>query len=190
MGNRLSRIVTRTGDAGETGLASGARVKKTSLRVRAMGDVDELNSHVGAVLAQRLPASLRTALTRVQHELFDLGGELSLPGAVVITAGEVARLEADLEAHNRRLPPLKEFVLPGGNAPAAACHLARAVCRRAERCLWTLHEAEPQNAASLRYLNRLSDFLFVAARVLARARGGREVTWQHTRQRKPSSRRP
>ena len=177
MGHRLSKIVTRTGDAGETGLASGERVRKTHPRVRALGEVDELNSQIGVLLTHRLPRALQFTLARVQHELFDLGGELSLPGAALVAAEHVAHLEKDAEALNAPLPPLKEFVLPGGNTPAAAAHLARTVCRRAERAAWALHEAEPQNPQSLRYLNRLSDFLFIAARTLARARGGKEVTW-------------
>ncbi len=180
MGHRLSKIVTRTGDRGETGLANGARVPKTHARVRAMGDVDELNSQLGVLLAQRLPASMRATLTRVQHELFNLGGELSLPGAALITEAQVGALETAVESLNRKLPPLKEFVLPGGNQAAAAAHLARAICRRAERALWTVNEAEPLNPAALRYLNRLSDLLFVMARTLARTRGGKEITWSGT----------
>lgn len=185
MGHRLSKIVTRTGDAGETGLATGERVKKTAARVQALGDVDELNSQLGVVLAQRLPAPVRTALSRIQHELFNLGGELSLPGATLVTAGHLAELERDVEAHNRKLPPLKEFVLPGGNPAAAAAHVARAICRRAERSLWTLHEQEPVSTNLPRYLNRLSDFLFVAARVLARDKGSKEVLWSGSPRKKP-----
>lgn len=177
MGHRLSKIVTRTGDAGQTGLASGARVSKTHARVRAMGDVDELNSQLGVLQAQQLPANLRAMLTRIQHELFNLGGELSLPGAVLVTEAHVAALEADVGALNDKLPPLKEFVLPGGNAAAAAAHLARAICRRAERALWMANTADPLNPQALRYLNRLSDLLFVQARVLARAKGAKETTW-------------
>jgi cob(I)alamin adenosyltransferase len=183
MGNRLSRIVTRTGDAGTTGLATGGRVPKSHPRIRAMGDIDELNCQVGVLLTQRLPASLKTTLLRVQHELFNLGGELSMPGAAVVKAEEVTALETDVERLNATLPPLKEFVLPGGNAAAAQAHLARAVARRAERSLWLVNDAEPFNPHALRYANRLSDFLFVAARTLARARGGSEVTWNHTRKR-------
>ena len=178
MGHRLSKIVTRTGDAGETGLAGGARVRKTHPRVHALGDVDELNSQLGVLLAHKLPAGLAATLTRVQHELFSLGGELSMPGHTLVTEDHVAALERDVAALNDTLPPLKEFVLPGGNAPAAAAHLARAICRRAERSVWQLHEAEPLGPAAPRYLNRLSDYLFVAARVLARARGARETQWR------------
>lgn len=184
MGNRLSKIVTRTGDGGETGLATGARVRKTAARVQALGDVDELNSQLGVVLALGLPAPVRVALSRIQHELFNLGGELSLPGATLVTGEQLAALERDIEALNAKLPPLKEFVLPGGNPAAAAAHVARAVCRRAERSLWSLHEQDPVSTELPRYLNRLSDFLFVAARVLARAKGGKEVLWSGSQRRK------
>jgi cob(I)alamin adenosyltransferase len=180
MGHRLSRIVTRTGDAGDTGLTGGARVPKTHVRVRAMGDVDELNSQLGALLAEKLPKALRQTLTRAQHELFNLGGELSMPGSTLVTDDHLRALEADLEALNATLPPLKEFVLPGGSKAAAAAHLARAICRRAERAVWAVHAAEPLNLAAPRYLNRLSDFLFVAARALARAKGAREAQWRGT----------
>src|SRR5690349_14602783 len=172
MGNRLSKIVTRTGDAGETGLTGGARVPKTHARVQAMGDVDELNSQVGVLLALKLPPALRATLTRVQHELFNLGGELSMPGSTLVTEQHLAALETEIEALNRKLPPLKDFVLPGGNPAAAAAHVARAVCRRAERSVWAVTDA--------RYLNRLSDYLFVVARVLARAKGAKEKQWKGT----------
>lgn len=184
MGNRLSRIVTRTGDAGQTGLASGARVAKTHPRVQAMGDIDELNCHIGALLAQGIPRKLAAILTRVQHELFSLGGEMSMPGTGLMTADHVAGLEADVESLNAKLPPLKEFVLPGGNPPAATAHLARAVCRRAERMLWTVNDSDSVNPQALRYLNRLSDLLFILARTLARSAGGKEVTWTGTGGRK------
>lgn len=177
MGNRLSKIVTRTGDAGTTGLATGDRVSKTHARIAAIGDVDELNCHLGLLLTQPLPEAVRTPLARIQHELFNLGGELSMPPAALIQDADVERLEAAVESLNADLPPLKEFVLPGGNEPAARAHLARTVARRVERALWRLHEAEPLNELSLRYTNRLSDLLFVCARVLAREHGGREVTW-------------
>ena len=180
MGHRLSKIVTRTGDAGETGLAGGARVKKTALRVAAMGDVDELNSQIGVLLTHRLPRPIATSLTRIQHELFNLGGELSMPGTNLVTDEHLAALERDLERFNAKLPPLKEFVLPGGTPAAAAAHLARAMARRAERSAWAVHEHEPLGAALPRYLNRLSDFLFVTARVLARSGRGREVQWRGT----------
>ena len=198
MGHRLSKIVTRTGDAGDTGLTGGARVPKTHPRVQAMGDVDELNSQLGVLLALKLPRGLRTTLTRVQHELFNLGGELSMPGTALIVEAQLLVLEREIEVLNRALPPLKDFVLPGGNAAAAAAHVARAVCRRAERAVWAVHETEngagfnfpddgtpPQarrkkmNPApfSARYLNRLSDFLFVAARGLARTTQRKEAIW-------------
>lgn len=179
MGHRLSRIVTRTGDAGDTGLTGGARVPKTHARVAAMGDVDELNSQLGVLLAHNVPKPLAATLTRIQHELFNLGGELSMPGSTLVTDEHLATLEREVEALNAKLPPLKDFVLPGGSPAAAAAHLARATCRRAERAVWAVHAAEPLNAATPRYLNRLSDFLFVAARVLARAKkGAREAQWR------------
>ena len=182
MGHRLSKIVTRTGDAGDTGLTGGERVPKTHPRVQAMGDVDELNSQLGVLLAHPLPKALREIFTRVQHELFSLGGELSMVGTTLMTEDRLRALEADIEALNRKLPPLKEFVLPGGNPPAAAAHLARAICRRAERAVWAVQESEKMHPTpfSARYLNRLSDLLFVAARVLARARGAREAQWRGT----------
>ena len=177
MGHRLSKIVTRTGDAGSTGLATGDRVAKTHARVQAMGEVDELNSHIGVLLTQELPETLRQTLTRIQHELFELGGELAMPGSARLGDPHLRQIESDIEVLNAPLPPLKEFVLPGGNPAAAACHLARAVARRAERALWALNEREAINSLSLRYANRLSDLLFIAARTLARRDGGREVVW-------------
>jgi cob(I)alamin adenosyltransferase len=178
MGHRLSKIVTRTGDAGETGLADGSRLAKSSPRVQALGDVDELNCQIGVLLTQDLPDELQTSLSRVQNELFDLGGELSLPGANVITEPYLERLEAGLTLLNAGLPPLKEFILPGGNPPAAVAHVARAIARRAERSVWALNAVEPLNPLAPRYLNRLSDYLFVSARVLARRHGGQEPAWQ------------
>lgn len=178
MGHRLSKIVTRTGDAGETGLADGSRLPKHGLRVQALGEVDELNSQLGVLLALPLPVAVRAPLAQVQHELFDLGGELSLPGAALIKESQLARLESELGKLNAGLPPLKEFVLPGGNPAAAAAHLARAMARRAERAVWALHAEQPLNLLAPRYLNRLSDYLFVCARVLARENGGSEVTWK------------
>jgi cob(I)alamin adenosyltransferase len=183
MGHRLSKIVTRTGDAGTTGLSGGGRVSKTDARVQAMGDVDELNSQLGVLLAHKLPKALTATLTRVQHELFNLGGELSMPGAALMNDVHAAALEADVETLNEKLPPLKEFVLPGGSPAAAAAHLARAICRRAERATWAVHEREPMNAATPRYLNRLSDYLFVAARTLARQKKP-ETTWRGTGRRR------
>ena len=182
MANRLTKIYTRTGDDGLTRLASGERVAKHDPRVAASGTVDEANCAIGAVLCEAdIPEALRTTLGRIQHELFDLGAELSLPHYSGITADHVRRLETELDAHNAGLPPLKEFVLPGGNRAAASCHLARAVCRRAERTAWALAERTAVNAELLKYLNRLSDLLFVAARVLARRDGEAEVVWRHER---------
>jgi cob(I)alamin adenosyltransferase len=182
MGNRLSRIYTRTGDDGTTGLGDGSRVPKDSARVEAYGSVDELNSVIGVLLAvPGLPEPVATCLTEVQHELFDLGGELCIPGHRVITAGQVTRLEHALDGFNDPLPPLKEFILPGGGPAAAACHLARSIARRAERRVWTLARAETVAPEVTQYLNRLSDLLFVLARVLARHERGAEVLWRHER---------
>ena len=182
MGNRLSKIYTRTGDDGTTGLGDGSRVAKDDPRVEAYGCVDECNSAIGLVLAvPGLPADVRDLLLNVQHELFDLGGELCIPGHRAIQAQHVTALETWLDAFNERLPPLKEFILPGGGSAAAACHLARAICRRAERRCWTLARAQSVAAEPLQYLNRLSDLLFVIARVLARHESGSEVLWRHER---------
>lgn len=184
MGNRLSKIYTRTGDDGTTGLGDGRRVSKNDARVEAYGTVDELNSAVAVVLAvPGLPDAVRQCLTEVQHELFDLGGELCIPGHRIIVAEQVARLEKELDAFNEPLPPLKDFILPGGGQGAAACHLARAIARRAERRVWAAAqlEADSVNAEAPRYLNRLSDLLFVIARVLARHENGVEVLWRHAR---------
>jgi cob(I)alamin adenosyltransferase len=182
MGNRLSKIYTRTGDDGSTGLGDGARVAKESLRVEAYGSVDETNSAVGVVLAvSTLPQAVRRCLTEVQHDLFDLGGELCIPGHRMVTAAYVDRLETELDGFNDPLPPLKDFILPGGGAAAAACHVARAVCRRAERRCWSLARVEEIAPDALKYLNRLSDLLFVIARVLAREESGSEVLWRHRR---------
>jgi cob(I)alamin adenosyltransferase len=179
MGNRLSKIYTRTGDDGSTGLGDGARVSKDSLRVEAYGTVDEANSAVGVVLAViDLPEPIKRCLTEVQHDLFDLGGELCIPGSKIITAAHVARLETELDGFNEALPPLKDFILPGGGTAAAACHVARTVCRRAERRCWSLARAEEVAPDALKYLNRLSDLLFVVARVLARQSSGGEVIWR------------
>lgn len=184
MGNRLSKIYTRTGDDGTTGLGDGQRVSKNDVRVEAYGTVDELNSAVGMVLAVKgLPDGVSSCLTEIQHELFDLGGELCIPGHRVITAAQVSRLETELDAFNDPLPPLKDFILPGGGPAAAACHLARAIARRAERRVWALVDAEGEaiNVEAPRYLNRLSDLLFVIARLLARHESGSEVLWRHDR---------
>lgn len=181
MGNRLSKIYTRTGDDGSTGLGDGTRVPKDHARVEAFGTVDELNSAVGVLLSSDLPEKIRTGLLEVQHDLFDLGGELCLPGHKAIEDEFVVRLETLLDELNETLPPLKEFILPGGTSSAAHCHLARAICRRAERRLWTLASQEEIDPASMRYLNRLSDLLFVIARLLARSGHGEEVQWKRGR---------
>ena len=181
MGHRLSRIVTRTGDAGTTGLGDGSRVSKTSARIEAIGTVDELNSSVGLLLTEAVPESIRQLLTDVQHDLFDLGGELSIPGHSAVSDAHIGRLEDAVEHYNRELPPLKEFILPGGGPAAAACHVSRTVARRAERRTLTLSREENVNPEVLKYLNRLSDLLFVLARVLARHERGTEVLWRHDR---------
>lgn len=179
MGNRLTKIYTRTGDDGTTGLGDGARVLKESLRVEAYGTVDEANSFLGVVLAETsLPDDIRNCLTDVQHDLFDLGGELCIPGHRMITAACIDRLESTLDGFNDALPPLKDFILPGGGPAAAACHVARTVCRRAERRVWALARVEEVAPEALKYLNRLSDLLFVLARVLARHERGSEVIWR------------
>jgi cob(I)alamin adenosyltransferase len=183
MGNRLTKIYTRTGDKGVTGLGDGTRVDKDSQRVEAYGTVDELNSAIGLVLAAALPEPVENSLTRAQHELFDLGGELCMPGTTLVPESYVETLEADLDALNADLPPLKDFILPGGSESAARCHLARTICRRAERRVVSLSREQPVNEASIRYLNRLSDLLFVCARVISRAEGGTEVLWVHGDQR-------
>ncbi len=179
MGNRLSKIYTRTGDKGTTGLGDGSRVDKDNLRVETFGTVDELNSVVGLVLASEVDEEIRDCLTRTQHELFDLGGELCMPGYTLIPEICVDQLEADLDNFNEDLPPLKDFILPGGSESAARCHLARTVCRRAERLMVSLAKVEDINEVSLRYLNRLSDLLFVIAGCWPRANGGKEVIWVH-----------
>lgn len=182
MGHRLSRIYTRTGDDGSTGLGDGTRVPKEHPRVEAYGTVDEANCAVGMVLAvQGLPSDVVQVLTDVQHDLFDLGGELCIPGHRAIQASNVERLELALDGFNETLPPLKEFILPGGGPAAAACHLARTVTRRAERRVWALARVEGVAAEVPQYLNRLSDLLFVVARVLARHEHGNEVLWRHRR---------
>ncbi|MGF1612638.1 MAG: cob(I)yrinic acid a,c-diamide adenosyltransferase [Gammaproteobacteria bacterium] len=182
MGHRLSKIYTRTGDAGTTGLADGSRVDKDSPRMQAIGEADELNSFIGAVLVHELPDRVRDCLIDVQHGLFDLGGELAIPGSATLTEDYVAALERTLDGFNADLPPLKEFILPGGDAAAVACHLARAVCRRVERRLVALAREESVNDVSRKYVNRLSDLLFVIARILARRSGG-EVYWDPRRKR-------
>lgn len=182
MGNRLSKIYTRTGDDGTTGLGDGSRVDKDSLRVEAYGTVDEANSAIGIVLAvDSVPDTVRRCLTIVQHDLFDLGGELCIPGHKAIESNFIDRLEVELDKFNTDLPPLKDFILPGGGEAAAACHLARTIVRRAERRVNSLRREEDVREEVLRYLNRLSDLLFVIARVLSRAESGQEVIWDRER---------
>jgi cob(I)alamin adenosyltransferase len=184
VGNRLTRIYTRTGDDGSTGLSDGSRVSKDSLRVEAIGAIDELNSQIGVLLAETgLSDAIRAHLTEVQHELFDLGGELSIPGHACITEAQVTRLENNLDQLNEALPPLKEFILPGGTRAAGLCHVARAVCRRAERRLVTLSQAEAVSPAVIHYLNRLSDLLFVMCRAINRDAGHPDVLWRSQRNR-------
>ena len=178
MGNRLTRIYTRTGDDGTTGLGDGTRMNKDALRVEAYGTVDEANSAIGLILAtETVPADIRACLTEVQHDLFELGGELCIPGHMAITDSFVERLEKQLDFWNANLPALKDFILPGGGPAAAAAHLARTIVRRAERKVSTLTQEEGVRQEPLRYLNRLSDLLFVIARILARSESGQEVLW-------------
>jgi cob(I)alamin adenosyltransferase len=185
MANRLTQISTRTGDDGSTGLGDGQRVPKDHLRVQAMGDVDELNSHIGLLLAEPLPDAVRELLVVIQHELFNLGGELSMPGHALLQAAAVLRLDAALAEHNAALPRLKEFILPAGTRSAAIAHVCRTVARRAERAVVALGAQEAVSDAARQYLNRLSDLLFVLARVLNRANldglGGDDVYWQSER---------
>jgi len=185
MSNRLTQIATRTGDDGTTGLGDGSRVPKSALRIAAMGDVDELNSHIGVLLAEPLPDPVRELLVLIQHELFNLGGELSIPGYTLLKEEAVLRLDEALATHNAALPRLKEFILPAGTRSAALAHVARTVARRAERAVVRLTESEAVNAAPRQYLNRLSDLMFVLARVLNRANldglGGDDVYWKSER---------
>lgn len=183
MGHRLSKIITRTGDAGTTGLGDGSRVAKDSARIAAIGAIDELNSTLGVLLAEPVPDAVRSHLLDVQHDLFDLGGELSIPGYAAVGDEHVTRLEAAVEHFNQPLPPLKEFILPGGTRPAALAHVARTVCRRAERDLVHLAQTDVVSAPARKYLNRLSDLLFVLARVLNNAVGHGDVLWRRDRHR-------
>ncbi|WON75160.1 cob(I)yrinic acid a,c-diamide adenosyltransferase [Nitrosospira sp. Is2] len=178
MGKRLTRIYTRTGDDGTTGLGDGGRTGKESLRIEAIGTVDELNSHIGVLLSGRLQEDMRSRMENVQHDLFDLGGDLSIPGRVSMNEAQVSRLEKELDEYNASLAPLKEFILPGGTPLAATCHVARSVCRRAERCVMRLYRAETAVPCHIHYLNRLSDLLFVLCRVLNREHGVDDVMWQ------------
>ena len=181
MGNRLSKIYTRTGDDGTTGLGDGSRVPKTDPRVEAMGAIDELNSVIGLVMTETLPDDISQCFTGIQHTLFDLGGELSIPGYSLVKPQDVTRLEETLDKLNTHLTPLKEFILPGGCRSAAFCHQARSVCRRVERRLFAVNDETPVSATGLAYVNRLSDLLFVTARSLNRAAGHSDVLWHHER---------
>ena len=181
MGNRLTQIATRTGDAGTTGLGDNQRVSKDSLRIHAMGDVDELNSHIGLLLCEHLPQDVRDLLSEVQHQLFNLGGELSIPGFELLKQEAVQHLDDALAQHNAALPRLQEFILPAGSRAAAQAHICRTVARRAERTVVALGNAEPLNDAPRHYLNRLSDLMFVLSRVLNRMDGGDDVYWKSER---------
>ena len=177
-GNRLSKIITRTGDAGTTGLGDGSRTTKDSLRIDCIGEVDELNSSLGLLLCEDMPDPVRAALLDIQHDLFDLGGELCMPGMNFIKDAQVARLEELADVFNADLPMLKEFILPGGTRAASFAHLSRTICRRTERSMVRLNNAEPLSDAARRYVNRLSDLLFILGRVLNRAGGRGDVLWQ------------
>jgi cob(I)alamin adenosyltransferase len=182
MANRLTRIVTRTGDDGTTGLGDGSRVGKDSPRVEVMGNLDELNSAIGCVLAEELPAGVESALAAVQNDLFDLGGEICIPGRSALWDAHLEEIDRRLEALREPLPPLRDFVLPGGTRAAAACHLARAICRRAERSLVALGRVESVSALSIKYLNRLSDLLFLAARTINARAAAPETIWKPGRE--------
>ena len=181
MGNRLTQIATRTGDNGTTGLGNNQRVSKNSLRVHAMGDVDELNSHIGLLLCEDVPVEVRDLLVEIQHQLFNLGGELSIPGFELLKAEAVAALDEALARYNAQLPKLEEFILPAGNRAAAQAHVCRTVARRAERAVVALGNTEPLREGPRQYLNRLSDLMFVLARVLNRMNGGDDVYWRSER---------
>ncbi|AXA92393.1 cob(I)yrinic acid a,c-diamide adenosyltransferase [Massilia sp. YMA4] len=183
MGNRLSKIATRTGDNGTTGLGDGSRTGKDSARVHAMGDVDELNSQIGVLLCEPMPDDLHAELVAIQHDLFDLGGELCIPGYQLIKEEHVERLDALLEKYNATLPALTEFILPAGSRAASLAHVCRTVCRRAERAIVTLGNQETIHDHPRQYVNRLSDLMFVLARVLNRFAGGGDVLWNHERKR-------
>lgn len=178
MGKRLSKIATRTGDDGTTGLGDGTRTRKDALRIQAIGEVDELNSFIGLLASEALPDEVRADLLDIQHDLFDLGGELCIPGYTMLKDVQVARLDERLEHYNANLPRLEEFILPGGSRAAAIAHVCRTVCRRAERAIVALAAQETVNEAPRQYVNRLSDLLFVLARVLNRHAGGSDVQWQ------------
>jgi cob(I)alamin adenosyltransferase len=183
MANRLTKIVTRTGDDGTTGLGDGTRVGKDAPRVQAMGDIDELNSSLGCVLAEELPPNVATALSAVQNDLFDLGGEICIPGRSALWDAHLEEIDRRIEELREPLPVLREFVLPGGTRAAAMCHLARAICRRAERSLVALGRVEGVSELSIRYMNRLSDLLFLAARSINAAATQAETLWVPGRER-------
>jgi len=187
MGHRLSKIYTRTGDDGSTGLGDGSRTQKDSLRVEAFGTIDELNSFIGLLLTHPLPPDVTDFLSGIQHDLFDLGGEISIPGREALTADYVTRLETALDNYNAKLAPLKEFILPGGSETAALCHVIRTVCRRAERRLISLQQEQHVSPQAICYLNRLSDFFFVLARYLNVEQGKSDVLWQPGRHRMDKS---
>jgi cob(I)alamin adenosyltransferase len=178
MGNRLSKIYTKTGDSGTTGLGDGSRIEKVSDRLCAIGEVDELNCALGLLIAANIPESMQTILIDIQHDLFDLGGELSIPGSSFVKAEAVDKIETIIDRYNLDLPPLKEFVLPGGCAAAAAAHFSRAVCRRTERAILVVHASEAVNIESIKFINRLSDLLFVVARTTARLDDVGEILWR------------
>ena len=182
MGNRLSKIYTRTGDDGTTGLGDGSRIEKDHIRMQAIGSIDEVNSLIGLMIAEMDETDeLRSLFTEIQHDLFDLGGELCIPGYQLINESRVSDIEAKLDELNEELPPLKNFILPGGNKAAGFCHMARSVCRRAERDMVTLARDTEVNAAGKKFINRLSDLLFVCARILARRNNGEEILWSRDR---------
>ena len=182
MSNRLTKIYTRTGDDGQTALADGKRIDKSDLRVDAMGEVDELNSMLGVLEASGVPAEMASCLRNIQQRLFDIGGELAIPDKAAISPAYVERLEELIDVHNEELPPLKEFILPGGSLPASICHMGRTICRRCERHMVKLGQSEYVNPETLRYINRLSDLLFVLARALNQLNGGgKEVFWDSER---------
>jgi cob(I)alamin adenosyltransferase len=181
MSNRLSKIYTCTGDNGSTGLANGERVDKSSLRIDVIGNVDELNSLIGVIEASDVPSDISGYLLNIQHRLFDIGGEIATPGNAVTAPASIERLEELIDAYNEDLPVLKEFVLPGGSIAASICHLARSVCRRCERSMVELSHTEYLNPETLRYINRLSDLLFVLARTLNQGKGGKEILWDSER---------
>ena len=179
MTDRLTSIITKTGDDGTTGLGDGSRIPKNSLRIQAIGDVDELNSQLGLLLtAPALPQDIDTLLQQVQHRLFDLGAELSVPGYAALTDDHITALEQAVHQHNTNLPPLREFILPGGCAAAAQAHVCRSICRRAERSVVALNATEPVSDTARHYLNRLSDCLFVVARLLNQRAGKSDIFWQ------------